>query len=247
MPQSCIELTTKLKSLEALKKEFDLELAKQESSDSKKSDDLALARDIKIKLELELREFQEIMKKIDWQDFYKKIFDLECDFSKVVIPEKKEGFDRLLIMAQGLAAYLLFSVTQRLNGRAPNPALTAINSFISDRTTVAPYAFWVRDEEVDVEFDGLSAKEIKDQGLVTETLEERLLHGLKYFKETGYNLDTLAGTLCAGSYFKDGSKVPPLITTPYVRSIGRTNPVIRIDMCRYDRCDTNLCARAVVV
>jgi len=37
----------------------------------------------------------------------------------------------------------------------------------------------------------------------TETLKERLIHGLKYFIESGRHLDTLNTTLCAGSRYTD--------------------------------------------
>jgi len=37
--------------------------------------------------------------KEDWQTFYRVLFGRKLDFSKVEIPEKQEGFDKLLIMA----------------------------------------------------------------------------------------------------------------------------------------------------
>lgn len=32
----------------------------------------------------------------DWKDFYRDVFRIEADFSKLRIPEKEEGFDRLV-------------------------------------------------------------------------------------------------------------------------------------------------------
>ena len=61
------------------------------------------------------------------------------------------------------------------------------------------YAIWVRDRlEADGK-PGLSADEIKKQGLITETLEERLIQELEYFSRTKKHLDENTATLCAGS------------------------------------------------
>ncbi|MFA6428781.1 MAG: hypothetical protein WCW02_04565 [Candidatus Buchananbacteria bacterium] len=204
MPQLCPKLTTKLESLKALKQQFDLEIAKAQSLSHDKPEDLVLVRDIKIKLELELKELKEKLAKIDWQEFYQEVFGLKCDFSKVVIPEKREGFDRLIIMAQGLTNKKLFAKTKKLCYPAWE-SISYIDGFISDRTTATPYAFWVRNhQEADEELKGLSVKQVKERKIATETLNERLLHGLKYFKETGQHLDIRGYTVCSGSSLLEG-------------------------------------------
>ncbi|MFA6428280.1 MAG: hypothetical protein WCW02_01930 [Candidatus Buchananbacteria bacterium] len=59
MSQFCPKLTTRLESLKALKKEFDLELTKAQSLSPNKPEDLALVREIKTKLEQDtLRELE---------------------------------------------------------------------------------------------------------------------------------------------------------------------------------------------
>ena len=62
------------------------------------------------------------------------------------------------------------------------------------------YLIWVRDrEEADRKLRNLSANDIKERKLTTQTLLERMIHERKFFKETGRNLDTLTWTLCSGS------------------------------------------------
>ncbi|MFA6428258.1 MAG: hypothetical protein WCW02_01815 [Candidatus Buchananbacteria bacterium] len=58
MPQSCKELTIKLESLKAFKKEFDLEFTKIKDLNSKKSNDLIFIRDAKFRLEQTLQDLQ---------------------------------------------------------------------------------------------------------------------------------------------------------------------------------------------
>ena len=58
--------------------------------------------------------------------------------------------------------------------------------------------------EADEENKGLSANDVKKKGTDTQTLEERLLQELEYFKKTGQHLDTQNWTLCSGSRDSDG-------------------------------------------
>ncbi|MFA6428361.1 MAG: hypothetical protein WCW02_02345 [Candidatus Buchananbacteria bacterium] len=206
MQKDCATLTTKLESLKQLKTGFDLELSSLPQTG--KTGDLVSIRELKLKLQHNLKELRERLPLGDWEKFYQEVLDLECDFSDVAIPEKQEGFDRLLIMAQGLTFEQLLAKTRsvdrgELYGEFDMAAM--FNSIYSDRTTKTAYAIWVRDsQEPDKELTGLSSEQIKDQKLATETFEERLLHGLKYLKETGQNLDVNTITLCNGSQFKSG-------------------------------------------
>lgn len=59
-------------------------------------------------------------------------------------------------------------------------------------------------QESDEDLKGLSANDIKEKGMKTITLEERLLLEIVYFKETGNHLDVKNITLCAGSRYSDG-------------------------------------------
>ena len=67
-------------------------------------------------------------------------------------------------------------------------------------TKNGPYAIWVKDNvEADEELKNLSATDIKEKGIATETLADRLIHELKFFTESGKHLDMKNMTLCAGS------------------------------------------------
>jgi hypothetical protein len=67
------------------------------------------------------------------------------------------------------------------------------------------YAIWVRDRvEADEELKNKSANDLKEASTPGNTLLERLLLELKYFKETGKHLDIENWTLCSGSRDSDG-------------------------------------------
>ncbi|PIP66788.1 MAG: hypothetical protein COY02_00755 [Parcubacteria group bacterium CG_4_10_14_0_2_um_filter_41_6] len=136
----------------------------------------------------------------EWEDFYFRIFNMKADFSEVLIPEHKPGFDRVLINAHGLM------ISRTLDACAfphwcywddPDSAIT-----VDERSAVSgpPYAIRVRDrQEADEELKNLSAEQIFQRGIKIETALERVLHELKYFDETNEHLDINNITLCAGS------------------------------------------------
>jgi len=142
----------------------------------------------------------------DWQKFYHDLFGLEVDFSGLTIPGKKRGFDRLIVVAQGMTPQRLYDKCQELFPcwKWTDQSLDEIVQ--SERTSKdGPYAVWFRDTvEADEDLRNLSANALKKQGIPGITLEERLLMELKYFKETGKHLDIVNWTLCAGSRDSDG-------------------------------------------
>lgn len=141
----------------------------------------------------------------DWRALYKEVFGLGCDFSGLKIPERRLGFDRLLVIAQGLTAEQLFRKCQELfrSWKYTNADLKVT----SDRNpSQGAYAIWVRDRvEADRENKNRSADALTAAGVSGITLEERFVYELKYFEETGKHLDLKNGTLCTGSRFADGS------------------------------------------
>jgi len=143
----------------------------------------------------------------DWARFYKEVFCLDLDFSGVIIPERKPGFDRLLVIAQGMTHQRLFDKCKELfpSWKYTNSNLDEIIK--SDRTSQnGHYAIWVRDRvEADEENKNLSADQLKERGTPEITLEEREAYELKFFKETGDHLDKSNRTHCTGSRFSDGS------------------------------------------
>ena len=143
----------------------------------------------------------------DWKNFYRDTFGIEVDFSELQVPKKEEGFDRLIIVVQGMTPQKLFDKCKELFPcwKWTDENLDEVVS--SERTSKnGAYAVWFRDRiEADEELKNLSANNLKEQGINGITLEERLLYKLKYFAETGEHLDIVNITLCSGSRDSGGS------------------------------------------
>ncbi len=211
MPQStCLQLKIQLAEIQDLFREFVLELGKVRET-KKTGHLLELQKEIEEKIESLQWEFvpKEIREKIqDWQNFYREVFGIETDFSKIKIPEKQEGFDKLLIMAPGLDAQKIFIKCKELF-QIFDTDLSSVKDL--ERKADSAYAIWIRDRvEADEENSNLSADQIEEMGMSTQTLREHLLQELEYFKKTGAHLDMQNITLCAGSRSGDGA-VPRVV------------------------------------
>jgi hypothetical protein len=141
-----------------------------------------------------------------WVGLYRKHFGIELDPAAVKVPAHKEGFDRLIVVAQGMTPNKVFDVFAKLF-----PCLR----YTDDLDTSVPkndrdpkngtYAVWVRDTiEADRETRNLSADDLTERKIAGVTLLERLLLELAYFEETGCHLDIESWTLCSGSRYSDG-------------------------------------------
>jgi hypothetical protein len=114
------------------------------------------------------------------------------DFSEVHIPKCPGSGWRLLIIAQGLVPELAFQVSQRTFGKVRRcyESLYMVVTKNERSNKDGSYAIWVRDgQEADEVHKSKSAIQIESEKLFTETALERLIHGLKHFKETGKHLD----------------------------------------------------------
>ena len=161
----------------------------------------------------------------DWQDFYKEVFDMEFDLSKVEIPKKREGFDRLIIVAPGMTPQKLYEKCEELFGCKKITNENLDNIITSDRTAEAgAYAVLFREGRgPDNELINKSANELKTEGVLGITLEERFLYELKYFKEFNKHLDIGKGTLCSGSRYADGN-VPDIYWSGIRLELGKYDP-----------------------
>jgi hypothetical protein len=141
-----------------------------------------------------------------WQKLYLDEFGLTCDFSSLVIPTQHKGFDRLIVVAQGLTIEQTFQQCKKhfpcwkytdhdLDEAVPTNDRNPQNS---------SYVIWVRDRiEADQEHRNRSAH-LKRRNVPGITLLERLLFELAYFLEKGKHLDLQNLTLCLGSRFVGG-------------------------------------------
>lgn len=184
---------------------------------------LLLPADLKSPVELAELQLQ------SWRDFYQKFFGIEIDTVSIKVPERKSGFDRLIVVSKGITLSQIIEVCRKqfqvwLYAEDLDKEIT-----VNDRTNTETHALWVRDRvEADEENKNLSANDCKEKNIQGETLMERLLHGLKYFAETGKHLDVENVTLCNGSRCCDGG-VPGVGWRPDSRKlrVGWYNPTNR--------------------
>ena len=170
----------------------------------------------------------------DWRRLYQG-FGIEL--GEVVIPERKSGLDRLIVVAAGLTNNQVYDWCSQKFGcwRYYND----LNSVKSERNPTKAYAIWIRERvEADEEHKSLSANQLKKQKVDGITLLERLLYELKYFAETGQHLDVQNWTLCSGSRYSDGG-------VPFVGWYSGSREM-RVHWCRVVYAYDCLRARSVV-
>ncbi len=143
----------------------------------------------------------------NWEIFYLDIFGIKTDFSPLIIPDKREGFDRLLIIDKQMNTDLIYEKCEEMFpcNKWNDDNLNHIVK--SDRLAKnGSYAVWIRDRiEADEELKNMFAYGLKDHNVPGITLEERLIYELKYFNETGSHLDLKNITLSTGSRYTNGS------------------------------------------
>ncbi|MEK9158954.1 MAG: hypothetical protein AAB673_03045, partial [Patescibacteria group bacterium] len=144
-----------------------------------------------------------------WATFYHDYLGLDVDISSVVIPPPQPGFDRVLVIPQGLTPNQVVAAMKKRFS-----VYTYVNDLDRDVTVnerdpkAGSYAIRVRNRvEADEEFKNLSADQVKQLGLTTLTLLERLVYELKYYSETQSHLDISSVTRCDGSR-RSGGSVP---------------------------------------
>jgi len=145
---------------------------------------------------------------LSWQDFYREYFGMELDFSEIEIPETKDGFDRLIVIAKGITVNQVYDACAKRFScwRYVNDLDKDVPT--NDRTSKEAYAVWVRNNiEADEQYKNTSANELAKRSIKGITLLERLVLELKYFAETGNHLDITNVTLCSGSR-NSGGGVP---------------------------------------
>jgi len=170
----------------------------------------------------------------DWKKLYKEVFGIDVDFSNLHVPEYQKGFDRLIVVAQGMKPQMLYDKCAKLFTcwKWTDKGFDEVMEE-SDRTAeLGHYAVWFRDRvEADEELKYKSANMLKEEGIPGITLEERFLYELKYFKETGNHLDIKNVTYCSGSRYSDGN-VPLVDWSDDRLKVFRYGPVYRDGLMR---------------
>lgn len=182
-----------------------------------------------------------------WEIFYLSHFSLSLDLSNLIIPECPGAGWRLLVIARDATLdFILHECRNMFNVQTPDFGYLP-DLVISERRNknFISYAVWVRDIESSNEDKNLvkfCANDIEAKGLATETLEERLIHELVFFKEKGRHLDVSSITLCAGSRRRGKQS-----SLQDVLSVHWNKDQLEIGLFGPHRVDRNLCARRVVV
>jgi len=158
----------------------------------------------------------------EWERFCQEVFGISVDFSSLVLPEKRDGFNWLIVMPQGMTANRLFDkCKERFAAWRYTEDLDTTKSV---RTAEKATAIWVRDRiEADEENKKKSANVCKAEGINGITLEERLLLELFYHWRTGKHLDIQNVTLCSGSRNPHGG-VPDVSWAVGKLDVGSCNP-----------------------
>jgi hypothetical protein len=173
----------------------------------------------------------------DWSKFYKKYFGIVADFSAIRIPAKVAGFDRLIVVAEGVSINQVYETGKKNFGSWKwCGGDIESNMRVEERGPVKTvYAIWIRNgQEADDDLKNLSAEMIAERKIDTENLLERLLHGFKFWSETKTHLDIETITLCASSRYAGG----------HVPDVSRLNDGdVRVCRCGPQRADPRLRAR----
>lgn len=152
----------------------------------------------------------------DWVTFYREVFGEEVDFSGLKVPERRQGFDRLIVVARGMSPERVFQKCHE-HFRCWKYTNQSLDEIVFDvggveqkyrRSDHETHAVWVHDRvEADQELKNRSANNLAAAAIPGITLEARELYELKYFKETGEgkHLDIRSVTLCTGSRDVNGS------------------------------------------
>ena len=151
---------------------------------------------------------------IDWVNFYRDTFGEEVDLSDLQAPERRGGFDRLIVVAKGMTPERVFQKCFEHFWCWKYTGDQSLDEVMFDvggvekkyrRSDDETHAVWVRDrDEADQELKNRSANDLEAAKIPGITLEARELYELKYFKETGKHLDIRNWTLCTGSRGVDG-------------------------------------------
>ena len=138
---------------------------------------------------------------LEWERFYLHHFDLIYDFASLTVPVSPGDGWKLLIIAETRLEDLYAACKKSFPCWLwTDGNVDSIVTWNERDSKNGPYGIWIKDNvEADEELKNLSATDIKEKGLATETLAERLIHELKFFTETGGHLDMKNVTLCAGS------------------------------------------------
>lgn len=157
-----------------------------------------------------------------WQEIFDEI-NISCDVSKVFVPEKQTGFERLIVVPKGL---LMNKMVEIMRGKFE--VWTCIDDLDenlvknSRSNKECAYAIWVQDRvkvEKKAKKTNINITKTSEEEVAGITLLEWFLYELMYFLETGRSLDIKSLTLCSGSLYSDGN-IPSVYWSPSCNKVN---------------------------
>ena len=134
---------------------------------------------------------------------------MDINPSAISVPKYRLSFERVIFMAYGITPNRILRAYQENNIPCSSLVGDDLDKVLDwDKEERNPqkgsYAIRVRDcVESDEVLKSLSTKDVKVKDIKTETLNERLIHGLKVWSEGKGHLDIVGETNCAGSRYQE--------------------------------------------
>ncbi|MEK7191936.1 MAG: hypothetical protein AAB646_00250 [Patescibacteria group bacterium] len=146
-----------------------------------------------------------------WTDFYKAVFNLDKDFSKLPMPVPQDDFNKIIVMASEVGIETIFTLLNKKLSNNANKYYFDSSKLRSDRRTGGDYIILIKDPDIvrDVT-NNRSAENLQNEGIKVITFEECLILDTFNFWKSGQYTTNGKIFLCAGSRHvdSDGYKVP---------------------------------------
>lgn len=154
--------------------------------------------------------------RLEHERFYKEALGLEVSLTDIRIPDADSDINMPLIIHEGLVTRFneqpiegLFQIAKSLfpswKYADGDEVLDVVIPTHDRHPQNGSYAIMVRNRvEADEENKNLSADDVREKNLRTETVLERIFHELFHHWKTGKHLDISDWTLCSGSRGRGG-------------------------------------------
>ncbi len=135
-----------------------------------------------------------------WRQTYKFYFDTDPNFSSLKIPFAQGKRTRLIIELQDIKIEQILKAHSAKGIKIWRWTDEDLDTLVNFNERTGLHAVRVLDgADSDEAWRNLPADFFREENLATETLNERLLHGLDFFSEKKEHLDQRTGTIGAGS------------------------------------------------
>lgn len=170
-----------------------------------------------------------------WRKTYKHFFEIDPSFSGLKIPFVQGQRSRLVIELDGLKIEQILKSHISKQIKVWRWTESDLDVLVADNERTGLHAVRVLNSiDSDGNWKNKPAEFFWAECLSTETIKERLIHGLDVFLEKGEHLDQKTGTICSGSCGADGV-VPGVDWGAGSVDVGRIDPSDLSDYWRVRR------------